>query len=102
MAKAAKPGQFVVVMAHEHGERIPLTIADFDAARGTITLSLSGITINAPVDTYNTAVSTGRSPDGTRTLSSSTRQIPCWSRTRSMPEMWTRTPLRGSMPATER
>jgi NAD(P)H-flavin reductase len=38
MAKAARPGQFVIVMSHEHGERIPLTIADFDAAAGTITL----------------------------------------------------------------
>jgi NAD(P)H-flavin reductase len=38
MAKAAQPGQFVIVIAHEHGERIPLTIADFDRERGTITL----------------------------------------------------------------
>jgi len=38
MAKAAKPGQFVIVMAHDHGERIPLTIADFDREKGTITL----------------------------------------------------------------
>ena len=38
MAKAARPGQFVIVISHEHGERIPLTIADFDVERGTITL----------------------------------------------------------------
>lgn len=38
MAKAARPGQFVIVMLHEHGERIPLTIADFDRDMGTITL----------------------------------------------------------------
>jgi NAD(P)H-flavin reductase len=38
MARAARPGQFVIVIAHEHGERIPLTIADFDVDRGTITL----------------------------------------------------------------
>src|ERR1035437_8479125 len=38
MAKAARPGQFVIVMSHEHGERIPLTIADFDRNKGTITL----------------------------------------------------------------
>lgn len=38
MARAARPGQFVIVMLHEHGERIPLTIADFDRVRGTITL----------------------------------------------------------------
>src|SRR4029453_487976 len=43
MAKAAKPGQFVIVMDHEHGERIPLTIADFDAKRGTITLVIQAI-----------------------------------------------------------
>ncbi len=43
MARAAKPGQFVIVMEHEHGERIPLTIADFDAARGTITLVIQAV-----------------------------------------------------------
>ena len=34
MAKAAKAGQFVIVMEHEHGERIPLTLADFDPEPG--------------------------------------------------------------------
>ena len=43
MAKAAKPGQFVIVMEHEHGERIPLTIADFDPVRGTITLVIQAV-----------------------------------------------------------
>jgi sulfide dehydrogenase subunit beta len=43
MAKAAQPGQFVIVMAHEHGERIPLTIADFDRAKGTITLVVQAV-----------------------------------------------------------
>jgi NAD(P)H-flavin reductase len=43
MAKAAKPGQFVIVMAHEHGERIPLTIADFDREEGTITLVVQAV-----------------------------------------------------------
>lgn len=38
LARAARPGQFVIVMLHEHGERIPLTIADFDPDKGTITL----------------------------------------------------------------
>jgi len=38
MAKAARPGQFVIVMSHETGERIPLTIADFDREKGSITL----------------------------------------------------------------
>ena len=43
MARAARPGQFVIVMDTEHGERIPLTIADFDAQRGTITLVIQAV-----------------------------------------------------------
>ena len=43
MAKAAKPGQFVIVMAHERGERIPLTLADFDRDKGTITLVVQAV-----------------------------------------------------------
>ena len=38
IAHKAQAGQFVVVMADESGERIPLTIADFDREGGTITL----------------------------------------------------------------
>ena len=43
MAKAARPGQFVIVLAHERGERIPLTIADFDREAGTITLVIQAV-----------------------------------------------------------
>jgi NAD(P)H-flavin reductase len=43
MAKAAQPGQFVIVMSHAEGERIPLTIADFDRERGTITLVIQAV-----------------------------------------------------------
>ncbi len=43
MAKAARPGQFVIVMLNEQGERIPLTIADFDQERGTITLVIQAV-----------------------------------------------------------
>ena len=43
MARAARPGQFVMVMSHPEGERIPLTIADFDRERGTITLVIQAI-----------------------------------------------------------
>src|SRR5471030_1875671 len=43
MAKAARPGQFVIVMLHESGERIPLTIADFDRANGTVTLVVQAV-----------------------------------------------------------
>jgi ferredoxin--NADP+ reductase len=38
IARKAKAGQFVVVMADERGERIPLTIADFDPREGTLTM----------------------------------------------------------------
>lgn len=43
LAKAARPGQFVIVMSHEHGERIPLTIADFNRNKGTITLVVQAV-----------------------------------------------------------
>jgi len=43
MAKAARPGQFVIVMSHAKGERIPLTIADFDREEGTITLVIQAV-----------------------------------------------------------
>ena len=43
MARAARPGQFVIVMSHEDGERIPLTIADFDRDKGTITLVIQAV-----------------------------------------------------------
>ena len=38
VASKAKAGQFVIIRLHEEGERIPLTIADYDRERGTITL----------------------------------------------------------------
>ena len=38
VARAALPGQFVIVRANEGGERIPLTIADYDVERGTVTI----------------------------------------------------------------
>ena len=37
IAKKCKPGQFVIVMPDEKGERIPLTIADWDEKEGTVT-----------------------------------------------------------------
>lgn len=38
IAKAAKPGQFLIVRVHEKGERIPLTICDYDINKGTVTI----------------------------------------------------------------
>ena len=38
IAQKAKPGQFVILKANETGERIPLTMADTDSKKGTITI----------------------------------------------------------------
>lgn len=38
VAKAAKPGQFLMVRTGKDGERIPLTISDYDASKGTVTI----------------------------------------------------------------
>src|SRR5512139_352404 len=43
LARAARAGQFVIVMENETGERIPLTIADFDREAGTITLVIQAV-----------------------------------------------------------
>ena len=38
VAKKAEPGQFIILRVDKHGERIPLTIADYDREKGTITI----------------------------------------------------------------
>lgn len=38
LARAAAPGQFLIVRTDEKGERIPLTISDFNAVEGTVTI----------------------------------------------------------------
>ncbi len=38
VAKSCEPGQFVIVRTDENGERIPLTICDYDREKGTITI----------------------------------------------------------------
>ena len=38
IAKKAEPGQFIILRVDADGERIPLTIADFDREKGTITI----------------------------------------------------------------
>jgi len=43
VARRRRAGQFVIIRLHEHGERIPLTIADADPAAGTVTLIVQGI-----------------------------------------------------------
>lgn len=38
IARRVQPGQFIILIVRQEGERIPLTVADFDRDRGTITL----------------------------------------------------------------
>lgn len=38
VARKAKPGQFIILRVDEDGERIPLTIADYDAKKGTVSI----------------------------------------------------------------
>ena len=38
IAKKAEPGQFIILRVDEAGERIPLTVADFDREKGTVTI----------------------------------------------------------------
>ena len=47
IAKKAQPGQFVIVRVCEDGERIPLTISDYDRENGTITLVVQRIGVSS-------------------------------------------------------
>ncbi|WP_411681280.1 sulfide/dihydroorotate dehydrogenase-like FAD/NAD-binding protein [Clostridium thailandense] len=43
VAKSAKPGQFVIVKIDDKGERVPLTICDYDVEKGTVTIVIQAI-----------------------------------------------------------
>jgi len=43
ISRKARPGQFVVLRLHERGERIPLTLKDWDPKQGTITLVFQAV-----------------------------------------------------------
>ncbi|NRT34691.1 ferredoxin--NADP+ reductase [Clostridium beijerinckii] len=43
VAKSAKPGQFIIIKNDEKGERIPLTIADYNAEKGTVAIVFAAI-----------------------------------------------------------
>jgi glutamate synthase (NADPH/NADH) small chain len=43
VARAARPGHFIMARIDEHGERIPLTVADFDVNRGTVTVVIQAV-----------------------------------------------------------
>ena len=38
VAAKAEPGQFIILRVDEAGERIPLTVADYDREKGTVTI----------------------------------------------------------------
>jgi homotetrameric NADPH-dependent glutamate synthase len=54
VAQAAQPGHFVMVRLHEGAERVPLTVADFDRKKGTITMVVQalGKTTREMMETY--------------------------------------------------
>ena len=74
VARRHRAGQFVMVRPHGHSERIPLTIADVDPARGTITLVVQAVgktTIEmaeafAQGDSFSQRRRTPRQPDAHR------------------------------------
>ena len=43
LAASAKPGQFLIVRSDEEGERIPLTICNYDSEKGTVTIVTQAI-----------------------------------------------------------
>ena len=43
VAQACQPGHFVMLRIDETGERIPLTVADYDRARGTVTIVVQAV-----------------------------------------------------------
>lgn len=47
VAESAQPGQFVIVRTDEFGERIPLTICDYDRENGTVTIVTQTIGISS-------------------------------------------------------
>lgn len=46
VARSAKPGQFVIVRVDEQGERVPLTIADYDTESGLVTIVVQTIGVS--------------------------------------------------------
>ena len=43
VAESALPGQFLIVRTEEKGERVPLTISDYDPEKGTVTIVIQEI-----------------------------------------------------------
>ena len=43
IARVCKPGQFIMIRINETGERFPLTVADFDRKKGTVTITFQEV-----------------------------------------------------------
>jgi ferredoxin--NADP+ reductase len=43
IARKQRPGQFIILRVHEHGERIPLTIKSSNPSAGTVTIAVQGL-----------------------------------------------------------
>ena len=43
VSKSAKPGQFIIIKNDEKGERVPLTIADYDKEKGTVAIVFQAV-----------------------------------------------------------
>lgn len=52
VAVKAKPGQFIILRTGKNGERIPLTIADYDRDRGTVTIIFQIVGAAAAIDDF--------------------------------------------------
>ena len=46
VAKSCEPGQFIILRVDENGERIPLTICDYDREAGTVTIVFQPIGVS--------------------------------------------------------
>lgn len=54
ISRKAKPGQFVIIRLHEKGERIPLSLADINSDKGTISLIVMAVgKTTAEMSTFN-------------------------------------------------
>ena len=70
IAKKAKPGQFIIFRTDETGERVPLTIADYDRDLGTITIIFQKVgksTMQLGTMTEGDSILDGGGPLGTPT-----------------------------------
>jgi ferredoxin--NADP+ reductase len=80
VARHPRAGQFVIVRLHEEGERIPLTIADADPARGAIALIVQAVgrTTREMVDLHaDDAIADVAGPLGRPTEIASHRRVCC-------------------------